>query len=223
MRIFAIGDVHGCLDSLKEMYGWIQETIEPGDEIVFLGDYIDRGPDSKRVVDFLIDKRQTSTNRIVCLLGNHEEMMLDALAHPNPQEFNGWALMMGRQTMDSYRNAGFSNIPADHLEFYKSLTLYYTKGKYVFVHAGIDPNLPLDVQTKNTMIWTRRYDGYNGDYNGGYTVIRGHTPKERIVVTRNQINIDTGAVFGGVLTCVILDTENDSQQFYQVKGYQRSE
>lgn len=203
-KIFAVGDIHGCLDKLRRL----MEKTRPDrrtDTLVFLGDYIDRGPDSRGVVDFVLDLRETH-DRVVCLLGNHEEMLLDYLRDPGSRNlyFNNG----GRNTLRSYgidpdgpvRDADF---PGDHLRFFRTLLLYYETGDYLFVHAGLRPGIPPDRQNRKDLIWIRdEFLFVDGDLEK--TVVFGHTPIRRPYEKGRRIGIDTGAVFGGPLTCLEL-------------------
>lgn len=246
MKIYAIGDVHGCLESLTNMFSAIDRVVQPEDKIVFVGDYIDRGPDSAGVVQLLIDRSKADPSRYVFLKGNHEDMFLGALAsakqhNTDPKNYRYDAdieLFMsngGLQTIRSYQrmvgdDSNVSNyqingiIPETHMQFYNNLKLMAQFGRYVFVHAGIDPTLSLQDQHENVLIWSRQTVGYKGKYKGGCFVVHGHTPKDKILITENTADIDTGAVFGGVLTCMVIDVNDNSNEHFeyiQTTGYNR--
>ncbi len=201
-KIFAIGDIHGCADKLKALMDKIP-IDHANDRLVFIGDYIDRGPNSFEVVDYLVDLKQHHAE-IVFLKGNHEDMLQKYLAGSDrfTYLFNG-----GQQTLDSYLNrqnkTEFSPIPSDHLEFYKSLLLYYQTEDYIFVHAGIRPKIPLEKQNPDEILWIRE-DFIHSKLDFGKRVIFGHTPYSEPLVQPNKIGIDTGAVYGNLLTCVQL-------------------
>lgn len=204
-RILAVGDLHGCVDKLQILMaglGWNPEE----DLLVFIGDYVDRGPDSAGVIEHLLGLYQWTDN-IVCLKGNHEQILLDFLEGKNEQTFlfNG-----GDATIESYggEEAGF---PEDHFEFLISLPPYYETEDYIFVHAGLRDGIPLENQTEEDLIWIRDEFIYS-DYDHGKLVIFGHTPRQEPLVMHNKICIDTGAVFGGNLTCL----ELPSMVFYSV-------
>jgi serine/threonine protein phosphatase 1 len=209
-RIFAVGDIHGCLDKLISLMGIID--IDPKkDTLLFIGDYIDRGTQSKEVVDYLIDlsKRQ---NHVVFLKGNHELMLQLYLSGVDRFNFlaNG-----GQATLDSYlkdhSHAEVSLIPAAHLDFFDNLRLYYETDQYIFVHAGLKANIPLEKQNEWDMLWIR--DKFIcSDFDFGRCVIFGHTPFREPLVLDNKIGIDTGAVYGNKLTCV----ELPAVKFYSV-------
>lgn len=202
MKIYAIGDIHGCLDELKELFVSIDYLIGNDDEVVFLGDYIDRGPDSKGVIDFVIDRlsdKEKYPHKYTALTGNHEVMMLE-------KEYY-WPMNGGIETLKSYGN-DIENVPAAHWTFLQNLNINYKVGRTVFVHAGLDPYYGLEEQISEQMLWDRNWVGYDGTYKGDYMVVFGHTPKDKVIEKKNQVNIDTGCVFGNKLTCAILEPEN---------------
>lgn len=215
-KLFVIGDIHGCNNELHKLLELIFDNTSPnhfknGDKLVFLGDYIDRGPDSKGVVDTILSLKDKLGDDVITLMGNHEDMLITG---------DYWLINGGFETLESYGidTVDWSNykslIPSDHMRFYNNLKMYHvekTKSgrEIVCVHAGIDPDYSLDQQNKNSMMWMRTFDGYNGNYAGGYFVVRGHTPRNGIVLTNNQLNIDTACVFGNRLTCAIIDLEEN--------------
>jgi serine/threonine protein phosphatase 1 len=204
-KIFAIGDVHGCLEKLEELLGKIDIDRER-DILVFIGDYIDRGKSSKEVVDCVI-KLQGQYNHVVCLLGNHEQMFMQYMEGIDEGLYLGNG---GISTLSSYEIFLSDNvekrkgkIPEAHLKFYESLLSYYETDKYIFVHAGIRPGLPLKEQTLDNLLWIR-YEFIENEKDFGKTVVFGHTPLMSPLIEKNKIGIDTGAVYGGKLTCVEL-------------------
>jgi serine/threonine protein phosphatase 1 len=209
-KIFAVGDIHGCLDKLTLLMGMIEPDREK-DILLFLGDYIDRGTESKRVVDYLIELAGRY-RRVIFLKGNHEQMFDCYLDGTDKL----WFLSNGGQaTMDSYlreeTRAGTSLVPEAHLKFFKGLRLYYETDKYIFVHAGLKANIPLDMQDEWDMLWIRdEFIFSNFDF--GKRVIFGHTPFYEPLVLDNKIGIDTGAVYGNKLTCL----ELPAVKFYSV-------
>jgi len=196
-RIFAIGDIHGCLDKLKELMDII-DWRPNRDTLLFIGDYIDRGHDSAGVLDYLIELRKKAYN-IVFLKGNHEQLFLDYLDGRNTDLYliNG-----GHQTLASYENRT-GGIPGAHLDFIKSLDLFFETRDYIFVHAGLRDGLRLSEQSPHDLIWIRE-EFIESDYDHGKRVIFGHTPVIQPLVKSNKIGIDTGAVYGGLLTCLEL-------------------
>lgn len=193
-RLLAIGDIHGCLDLLRQLL----EEVAPGgnDQVVFLGDYIDRGPDSRGVIDFLLEFR-TSRPQTVFLKGNHEAMLLDYLAG---RERLRYLLNGGETTLYSYREKGRLKIPADHLQFLQSLRLYYETEHFIFVHAGLRPQVATDAQHENDQLWIRK-KFLESDYSWGKAVVFGHTPLPKPRLNGDRIGLDTGAVYGRTLTC----------------------
>ena len=201
-KIFAIGDIHGCYDQLTALMDIIPIDLKK-DTLVFIGDYIDRGPQSVEVVDYLIElKRQTPA--IIFLKGNHEDMLEKYL--DGTDRFT-YLLNGGQQTLDSYLNrsaqSGTHPIPSEHRQFFKSLRLIYETEEYIFVHAGLRPKVALESQETEDLLWIRDKFLYSR-YDFGKPVIFGHTPLSEPRVESNKIGIDTGAVFGNVLTCVQL-------------------
>ena len=211
-RIFAIGDIHGCLDKLRKLLAlidadWAQDTV------VFMGDYIDRGPASKEVVDAVLDLRRKH-ERVVCLMGNHERMFLNWLDGREEDLFlaNG-----GRNTLRSYGivpddSDREAKVPPDHLAFFRSLLPFYETETHLFVHAGVRPGLPMEIQDPHDMIWIR-HEFFLADHGLNKTVVFGHTPfTGKPYVGEKRIGIDTGAVYGGTLTCL----ELPAMKFHQV-------
>lgn len=200
-RIYAIGDVHGCIDPLRRLMDEIDIDLER-DTLVFLGDYIDRGPHSADVVDYIIDLKDRCPN-LICLKGNHEEMLERYLT-----EFDKFTYLIngGRTTLESYmarETTGGFPIPESHLEFFRSLRLYHETDHYIFVHAGLKDNVPLSMQGPDELLWIRRRFIQSG-HDFGKRVIFGHTPFSDPLVEPNKIGIDTGAVYGNRLTCLKL-------------------
>lgn len=201
-KIFAIGDIHGCFDKLCELMAKINIDRD-NDTLLFLGDYIDRGPDSFDVVEYLIDLKK-NFQKIVFLKGNHEEMLEKYLAGKDRLTYliNG-----GHLTLESYmkrgRMTGSTPIPQEHLDFFESLSFYYQTDNYIFVHAGLRENIPLEMQDYADLLWIRE-DFVGSDFDFGKRVIFGHTPYAEPLVEPNKIGIDTGAVYGNKLTCIEL-------------------
>jgi serine/threonine protein phosphatase 1 len=204
-KIFAIGDIHGCLEKLEELMTKFDIDKEK-DVLVFIGDYIDRGKSSKEVVDYVISLQGTY-NHVVCLLGNHEQMFMQYLEGLDEELYLGNG---GVSTLSSYEIFLSDNvekrrekIPEAHWRFYESLLPYYATDKYIFVHAGIRPGLPIEEQTLDDLLWIR-YEFIENEKDFGKTVVFGHTPLMSPLIEKNKIGIDTGAVYGGKLTCVEL-------------------
>lgn len=204
-RVFAIGDIHGCLDQLRILVEKIAVDRED-DTLVFVGDYIDRGRRAREVVDYIIRLRNRIKN-VVCLLGNHEQMFLRYLEGVDEEMYlyNG-----GRATLFSYGIPVMSApqerkaaVPEDHLLFFQSLLPYYETENYIFVHAGLLPGLMPGEQNLHDLLWIRQ-EFISSNYDFGKKVVFGHTPMRRPLIEENKIGIDTGAFAGGNLTCVEL-------------------
>jgi serine/threonine protein phosphatase 1 len=203
-RLFAIGDVHGCADELAVMLKALHPTA--GDTIVFVGDYIDRGPDSRGVVELVLEL-QNGPATPVFLKGNHEDMLLSFLGFPGHYGesflFNG-----GIQTIASYGlkcadpMEAVAALPANHLEFFRSLTNGYQRPPYLFVHAGVRPGLPLEDQEAEDLLWIR-HEFIFSPHQLDATVVFGHTPMRTVMTDLPyKIGVDTGLVYGGSLSCV---------------------
>ena len=194
--IYAIGDIHGCLEPLHHLIA--QLRLSEADELVFLGDYVDRGPDSKGVIDYLLTLR----GRCTFLMGNHERMFLDFLQGKERTLFlyNG-----GTATLESY--GGLRGIPATHLAFLDRLRLYHETQDYLFVHAGIRPGIPVQEQDERDLLWIREeFYAYSGRF--PKTVVFGHTPMREVLMDEDRIGIDTACVYGNKLTCLTLPSRD---------------
>lgn len=222
-RLIVFGDIHGQDDMLDDLLARIGalEPPTPGlrDRYVFLGDYIDRGPNSARVIDRLCDLRDGSENAVF-LMGNHEDMMMKFLLHGDTRAGGAWMANGGEETLASYGVAPsldpvdvreFSRcrqqlgdaLPDRHRRFYADLLSHKACGPYMFVHAGVRPGVALDAQRDEDMMWIRRlFLDSTEDF--GAIVVHGHTPADRPEVKSNRINLDTGAGKGGYLTAAVL-------------------
>ena len=201
-RIFAVGDIHGCSEKLYALMDKIPLNQEQ-DQLLFIGDYIDRGPGSIEVLDYLIDLKKHLPG-IIFLKGNHEDMLQNYL---DGNDRFTYLLNSGQQTLDAYLNkqnaADDYPVPSAHLEFLRELHLYYQTDDYIFVHAGMRDKVPLESQKEIDLLWIRDEFIYS-DYDFGKRVVFGHTPFKEPLVQTNKIGIDTGAVYGNRLTCVQL-------------------
>jgi serine/threonine protein phosphatase 1 len=235
-RAYAIGDIHGCIDQLEALHQAIAEDLaaRPTADavLIHLGDYVDRGADSAAVVARLAAGPPIPGLRTVNLMGNHEHMMLDALASGSAEAAELWMANGGADTLFSWgvprlaKQADWAaRIPLPHLLFLRDLALVHRQGPYLFVHAGIRPGVRLSQQARQDLLWIREpFLSAKGDLVGDLgdgpagerrlVVVHGHTPGWEPVVRPNRIGIDTGAVMGGVLTCAVL--ENDRLGFLTV-------
>ncbi|MBW2560144.1 MAG: serine/threonine protein phosphatase [Deltaproteobacteria bacterium] len=212
-KIFAIGDIHGCLSKLETLIPQI-DIDSDNDTLVFIGDYIDRGPDPRGVVDFVLDLRE-KIHTVICLKGNHEQMFLDYVCHDMDEDF--YLFNGGDTTIASYgyrktRGVEKIDVPDSHMDFFRSLLPWYETDNYIFVHAGLRDRIPLQDQDVHDLLWVR-YEFIRSSYDFGKTVVFGHTPVSHAepLFLPGRIGIDTGAVYGGPLTCVELPL----QKIYQ--------
>jgi serine/threonine protein phosphatase 1 len=206
-RNFIVGDIHGCLGMLERLIGKI-DWNPARDGLIFLGDYIDRGEDSKGVIDLLIKLRSISPN-IQCLMGNHERLLLNYLQGEDEETFlfNG-----GASTLNSYRCNGKVDIPLEHLLFLRSLKPMIELEHYYIVHAGFKPGIEIRDQIDEDRLWIREPFIFS-HYDFGKRIIFGHTPFTKPLIMNNKIGLDTGAVFGNKLTCL----EIPSLEFHSVE------
>ena len=216
-RVYAIGDVHGCLDRLEVLHEMITEDLaaRPTEAalLVHLGDYVDRGPDSAGVIARLANGAVPAHLPTVNLMGNHEHMMLAAVATGETEATELWLANGGADSLLSWgvpRSAQPKEWPAylpkAHLLFLRDLAVQHAAGGYLFVHAGIRPGIPLERQSRHDLLWIREpFLSFREQF--GPVVVHGHTPRQEPVVRPNRIGIDTGAVMGGVLTCAVLEED----------------
>jgi len=218
-RVYAIGDVHGCIAQLTELHQAIAADLAArpvaAPVLVHLGDYVDRGPDVAGVMELLAAGDPVSGVPTVNLLGNHERTMLDALLGDRAAQTD-WLYTGGRESLQSYgidpdapeRDAWARHVPVHHIDFLRTLALSHQEGSYVFAHAGIRPGVALDAQEKQDLL-TIRTQFLFSETDFGAVVVHGHTPTNtRLPVIRhNRIALDTGAVYGGKLTCAVLEGE----------------
>jgi serine/threonine protein phosphatase 1 len=219
-RIYAIGDIHGRSDLLDRMVTEIVRDLEAHPVrnalTVTLGDYVDRGPDSRGVIERLI--RNPFPTAFVALKGNHESLFAAFMKDPSVADH--WRRLGGLETLHSYgvpvaslmmgrdyegaAEALRAGIPPAHLEFLRSLWTYKLVGKYFLCHAGVRPGVPLERQNEEDLLWIRdEFLASRADF--GKIVVHGHTPTESPQVLPNRINVDTGAFMTGRLTCAVLD------------------
>lgn len=217
-RIYAVGDVHGRADLLSETIARIEDDLHrrpiAHTAEIYLGDYIDRGPDSKSVIDILAARMVR--NSAVCLRGNHEDLMENFLRDPNALRL--WLNLGGMPTLASYGVHSRANknvaddlhrqfhqvFPRAHKLFLKCLRPWICCGDYLFVHAGIRPMIPLDRQNIADLLWIRD-EFLNSVLDHGKLIVHGHSPVPYPDVRHNRINIDTGAWHTGTLTCLVLE------------------
>jgi len=215
LRVYAIGDMHGCAEKLRALHDAIRADLAAhptrGATLVHLGDYIDRGPDSAGVIEAVTG---FDACPVVNLLGNHEATLLAALDGDAPAATD-WIYYGGREALTSWgmaphapRDSWAAGIPAAHIAFLRGLSLTHRIGPYVFTHAGIRPGVALEDQAPDDLIRIRGAF-LDSEADHGVIVVHGHTPvRERTADLRaNRINLDTGAVFGGPLTCGVFEAD----------------
>ena len=207
-RYFIIGDVHGCLGMLKRLIDKIKWRPD-SDGLIFLGDYIDRGENSKGVIDFIIELSLISPN-VQCLMGNHERLFINYL---DGEEDGMFLFNGGVSTLNSYTVNGKIEIPKEHLSFLNSLKAMIELEDYYIVHAGFKPGIEIRNQSENDRLWIREPFIFS-DYDFGKKIIFGHTPFTLPLMMENKIGLDTGAVYGNKLTCL----EIPSIEFYYVEA-----
>jgi len=219
-RIYCIGDIHGRLDLLSQLHARIAEDActYPGRKmLIYLGDYIDRGEQSREVVDLLLANPLRGFE-LVYMLGNHEQTLLDFLRHP--RAVASWLTYGGRATLRSYgvtaadqpgppdlehiRDQLALRLPPAHRDFYQQLQLFHIAGHYCFVHAGIRPGIALAQQRNEDLLWIRG-DFTNSQQIHEHIIVHGHTIAEQVEILPNRIGIDTGAFQSGILTCLVLE------------------
>lgn len=220
--VYAVGDVHGRADLLERLLVKIRTDAAQRSQghkvLVYLGDYVDRGLESRAVIESLLAQGGDGLERVF-LKGNHEDAMLQFL--DSTEIGSSWMGFGGDATLYSYGVDVFgtppegverlnhiqeqlrANTPPEHVAFLEGLELYHQEGDYFFVHAGVRPGLGLGDQDANDMMWIRD-EFLNSTANFGKVVVHGHSIKPQPVVRSNRIGIDTGAFATGVLTCLVL-------------------
>jgi serine/threonine protein phosphatase 1 len=229
-RLYAVGDIHGRDDLLARLVDQIRhdaDSAAPGTRrvVIYVGDYIDRGMESRQVIDRLMHAAPEGFES-VHLLGNHEEAFLDFLDGA-PIAFD-WFRYGGLETLHSYnvpvprraarpvdmedaRRRALAAVPPSHVAFLRGCKLWHAEGDYVFVHAGVRPGVPFERQEAADLLWIRDTFLTSRADHGGKVIVHGHTICEQPEVRPNRINIDTGAYATGRLTCLVL--ESDTRRF----------
>jgi len=226
--IYAVGDTHGEAALLDRLLARIRADAETRPArrrvLVYLGDYVDRGPDSRGVIERLVAGPPPGFEQ-VCLLGNHEEMLLGCL-EGDPRSSLLWLTNGGDATCRSYgvdpevpaealARSLRAALPAGHERLLRELSLRHSEGDYLFVHAGIRPGVPLERQRREDLVWIRRpFQESGADH--GCVVVHGHSPVPAPEDLPNRIGVDTGAVYGNALTAAVL--QGDRRAFLQVRA-----
>lgn len=238
-RIYAVGDIHGRYDLLRELMDTIGEHVEARPparalHLVFMGDLIDRGPDSAKVIEFLYDL-QLKTNRVIVLLGNHEDAMLRAL-EGDAAIMRTWLAVGGLDTLRSFGVAPpepgedirtfaariVAAIPRPWLNWLRRLPVHASSGDYFFCHAGVRPGVQLRRQARDDLLWIREDFLEDPSYHGA-VIVHGHSIEPQVEFRQNRIGIDTGAYRTGVLTALYLDGEDQALLSTSPAGAAQSE
>lgn len=228
MRLYAVGDIHGRHDLLAAMHGHIMEEIladRPLDwRIIYVGDYVDRGPESRGVLEFL-SRTCEKEPRVIALAGNHDIGFLEFLANPDPDGLfannggfetglsYGVTLEFGsRRALLSGHAALLEAMPDRHLRFLRSLPYSVEFGDFFFCHAGIRPGVALGAQSPHDLIWIRQsFHDHAGLY--PKVIVHGHTPVDHAEIRPNRVNLDTGAWYSNRLTALVI--EGDDKQLLE--------
>ncbi|KQV28120.1 hypothetical protein ASC97_07165 [Rhizobium sp. Root1203] len=199
-KTYVIADLHGRFDLLQSALERT-ETSPTGGTVVFMGDYIDRGPASKQVMDRLMAGPQDDRWRWVCLKGNHEDMMVACLR--GQADLSWWIGNGGRETLQSFGGS----VPIEYLMWADALPQYYADGKRIFVHAGADSTKPMCEQTEAMLLWYRCKRYQDVAHPDGY-IVHGHTPfEDGPVILEGRCNLDTGAFLTGSLAVAVFDDD----------------
>ena len=230
VRVYAIGDIHGRADLLDQLFKRIDADFAqaplPHRIEVFLGDYVDRGPASRQVLELLIERgrphpiERGRTHQTIFLKGNHETLLLNFPV--NPSTLGSWQRLGGLETLMSYGltpstkagprtqadlGAAFDKaLPPSHRRFLNDLKASFTCGDYFFVHAGIRPRVALEKQREEDLLWIRQ-EFLLCEEDFGKIIVHGHTPVLQPEIRSNRINIDTGAYATGRLSCLVLEAD----------------
>ena len=224
LRVYAVGDVHGCKKEMVRLLNAIERHragYAGSTHLVFLGDMVDRGPDSCGVLEHVLTAELPADN-VTFIMGNHEEIMLDCY-EGKTEQYATWLRFGGLETMASYgvpRETVFSKdfnlsdtmrlvVPPKHISFMQSFEDTLRLGDYLFVHAGIRPGTKLDDQSPRDLRWITR-EFLTDKTEHGFTVVHGHTITPRVTTRRNRIGVDTGCYRSGILSALILEDDATS-------------
>jgi serine/threonine protein phosphatase 1 len=219
-RVYAVGDIHGRLDLLQKLWTMIEADAEGAalhKVVIFVGDYVDRGRDSKGVIDFLLQAKLKG-GEVICLRGNHDQSVLDFIADANfyrawrpygaPETLLSYGVMPPRfddqEGLEKTRMEFVQKCPPEHIGFFQNLSYSHFVGGYMFAHAGAKPGIPLEEQDPYDLLWIRD-EFLNSRHSFEKVVVHGHTPQDVAARRTNRIGIDTGAYATGCLSAVVLE------------------
>jgi serine/threonine protein phosphatase 1 len=215
MNIFAIGDIHGCLNELTSLHKKIlthDKFDVKNDLIIYLGDYIDRGKNSKDTINQILKLKNNKIKTVN--IENWLNFGLDQTLRSYGIEVVDFIKDgFGDDIIDQLRNTLLSTMSKEHINFFKGLELSFSSENYLFVHAGIDPKKILEDQTQEDFLWSRSKSFFDKDFKAEKIIVHGHTPEENIINNLHRINIDTGCYFSGKLSSVCLSDYDDSRLF----------
>ncbi|MCP1548222.1 MULTISPECIES: metallophosphoesterase family protein [Methylorubrum] len=216
---YAIGDIHGCADLLDRLLERIEAHAGGcARKLVFLGDYIDRGPDSARVIETLRRLQWREPEDVVCLMGNHEEMLLKSLREPGALDH--WVYNGGAETLTSFDVSGPEELPGEMLDWIEALPTLHEDAQRWYVHAGFRPEGEVPDPDLHNRLWIRE-PFLSEDHDFGRHVVHGHTPQTRggPDCRRFRTNLDTGAVYGNALTAgVFSQAQGPAVEFLRVSA-----
>ena len=200
-RQIAIGDIHGCYDLLRDLLEYKIKFDPTTDEVIFIGDYIDRGNDSQKVVAYLKNLKESYPDRIILLKGNHELLAYRAFQAKSKKDLFLWKIEGSRFTIESF--GGFEQARKTLMPFITSLQIYHQTADYIFVHGGIPSGKTLETTSEEELLWERNVESYSGK-----RIVVGHTPQVNVTRYKHAIAIDTGAFHYGKLSAY--DVMNDT-------------
>ena len=222
-KYFVIADLHGRYDLYQKAKKHFMDNGHDGDEFVILGDMIDRGPQSAQIIDNLISLQEELP--VTVLQGNHEAMMLATIREPYPSNINWWVGNGGNMTIASYGAIegmlyadAINLVPNWHLKWVRELPLTYVTDKYIFVHAGVDPSIPLESQTAQTLQWKLYKDNMTKGHEDRHVVHGHHQHENGPKLYGGRTNLDTFAWYTGRLVMGIFDSGGDNQEFVEFIG-----
>ncbi|MBK7410896.1 MAG: serine/threonine protein phosphatase [Saprospirales bacterium] len=202
MRRFAITDIHGCLNTFQKLLDKIAFSLE--DELYLLGDFIDRGPDSKGLIDYILDLQEAGY-KVHCLRGNHDQMMLDAMLDTASHSF--WLANGGKTTLKSFGVKHAHDVPKKYIDFLLNLHFYLEVDNYILVHAGLDFQFEDPFANKNALLWTRDwYAQIDHEWLGDRVILHGHTPLFHHEIEEQHSSLDTHHFLGLDNGCVYADS-----------------